>query len=211
MDVFLSDGTQAYLAPLDESGLEQSKRKSGLEGEIYRRISALAYANVETIREGTPRHWRRCGGYNLDRFIDGVTFRIPQDTRFNLATLVSGAEGTLAVINETKLNIVRIPKKSALAIVHYDDLFTALSSVPILLETGPTAVELMDHIGLMGCRNAPEYARLLTTFTEGDPNCILITEFVGETDAELQSKLDHLKQHIAAQGVWCDGCRRCIG
>jgi uncharacterized repeat protein (TIGR01451 family) len=73
-------------------------------------MAALAEANGDTIRAGTPRHWRRCGGYNLDRFVEGSTFYWPQDDgprdgRFNLSKLVSGGEGTLAVMTEIKLNL----------------------------------------------------------------------------------------------------------
>ena len=33
------------------------------------------------------------------------------------------------------------------------------------------------------------------------PNCVLFTEFYGESDAELRHKMDRLKQHLKAQGV----------
>ena len=51
------------------------------------------------------------------------------------------------------------------------------------------------------CRDVPEYARLLDSFIEGQPNCVLITEFVGESDKELRSKIERLKDHLARQGV----------
>jgi Fe-S oxidoreductase len=69
------------------------------------------------------------------------------------------------------------------------------------LETGPTAVEVLDHYGLTLCREVPEYARLLDGFIEGDPNCVLITEFYGESEAELQSKVERLKAHLKGQMV----------
>ena len=69
LDTILSDGSQAHLGPVDQESLQQYRKRSGLEGEIYQGVLGLAQANVETILQGTPRHWRRCGGYNLDRFI----------------------------------------------------------------------------------------------------------------------------------------------
>jgi hypothetical protein len=59
-----------------------------------------------------------------------------------------------------------------------------------MLEVGPSAVELLDNLGLTMCRDVPEYARLLATFVQGTPNCVLITEFYGESEAELVSKID---------------------
>ena len=97
-----------------------------------------------------------------------------------MANLICGAEGTLATITELKLNLVPLPQMTALAIVHFDDLFTALSAVPAILEVGPSAVEVLDNLGLTMCREVPEYSRLLQTFLHGQPNCVLITEFYGD-------------------------------
>lgn len=204
MNVILSDGSTATFGPLEQEELARRRTRSGLEGAIYRDITDLVQdeANRAVIRDGTPRHWRRCGGYNLDRFIDGgVTFRWPRDPRFNLAKLVCGAEGTLAVITDVKLNLVSVPQQTALAIVHFDRLYDALAAVPTILEVDPSAVELMDNKGLMRCRENLEYARLLETFVEGSPNCILITEFSGANETELRSKIDGLRAHLQRRGA----------
>ncbi|HFQ94132.1 MAG TPA: FAD-binding oxidoreductase, partial [Anaerolineae bacterium] len=204
MSVILNDGSAARFGPLAERELAAKMKGNGRNAQITRAIYQLTQdpAHQTIIREGTPRHWRRCGGYNLDRFVpDGVTFQWPYDPRFNLAKLVCGAEGTLAVITEIKLNLVPLPKMSALAIVHFESLFEALTAVPVILETGPTAVEVLDHYGLTLCREVPEYARLLDGFIEGDPNCVLITEFYGESEAELKSKVARLKTHLKGQMV----------
>ena len=201
MNVILSDGSMAHLTSLSSEQLAQQRQKKGLAGQIYRQIADLAAQNSATIQAGTPRHWRRCGGYNLDRFVDGPTFHWPRDPRFNLAKLVSGAEGTLAVITEIKLNLVPIPKMTALAVVHFESLMAALTAVPTMLEVGPSAVELLDNLGLRMCREVPEYARLLSTFIEGDPNCVLITEFYGDSEKELQAKVARLIEHMDKQGV----------
>ncbi len=203
MNVFLNDGSQAHFHPLEAAELARKQKQSDREGEIYRRIGYLVDlpSHQQIIKTGTPRHWRRCGGYNLDRFVNdpALTFQWPRDERFNLAKLVCGAEGTLATISELKLNLVPLPQMTALAIVHFDDLFTALSAVPTILEVSPSAVEVLDNLGLTMCREVPEYARLLQTFLHGQPNCVLITEFYGESPAELQAKVQRLKDHLQKQ------------
>jgi len=200
--LILSDGTQTTFGPLEPALLEQRLRQDGLEGDIYRRISEIAQSQADTVRAGTPHHWRRCGGYNLDRFIDGgVSFAYPQDPRFNLAKLMCGSEGTLGVMTDIKLNLVSTPTKTALAIVHFDTLAEALSATPIILQVEPSAVELLDNLGLTMCREVKDFARLLTTFIEGYPNCVLVTEFYGETEAELQAKIDRLKAHLKREKV----------
>lgn len=203
--VLLSDGSTAHFRPLDSTELAQHYEKNGLEGQIYRTIGRLVAdeANRDIIRRGTPRHWRRCGGYNLGRFInDGsIDHYTMSDPRFNLANLIAGAEGTLAIITELKLNLVPRPKMTALAIVEFDDLQASLEAVPAILETQPSAVELLDNLGLTMAREVPAYARLMRTFLAGTPFCLHVTEFYGESEAELRAKIDHLRDHLRRPGV----------
>ncbi|RMH70803.1 MAG: FAD-binding oxidoreductase [Gemmatimonadetes bacterium] len=204
LTAILSDGSIAFFDAIAPATLPQHLRKSGLEGDIYRQIHQIITDYAETIRQGTPQHWRRAGGYNLDRFIAGVSrtpYQPDAPPAFNLAQLICGSEGTLGLIKEVKLNLVKRPHHKGLAIVHFDDLYHGLESVPVILETQPTAVELLDHFGLTMCRSVPAYARLLPSFIEGDPQGILITEYYGENDAELRSKVDHLRVHLKQNGV----------
>ena len=200
-NVILSDGSQTTFGPVEADELAQYQKRDGLEGEIYRRIWELTQANSDTIQAGTPLHWRRSGGYNLDRFVEGPAFNYPKDPRFNLANLMSGSEGTLAVMTDIKLNLVPLPARTALAVVHFDRLYDALAATPIILQVEPSTVELLDNLGLTMCRQVPEYARLLTTFIEGEPNCVLIVEFYGENEAELEAKIERLKTHLKNEKV----------
>ncbi len=217
MDAILADGTPVHFENLNDDQLAQKLMTAGPEGDVYRKVNALTQRGADAIRQGTPRHWRRCGGYNLDRFITPLTlsggrpggvaaveapsFKIPRPHGFNLAQLICGAEGTLAAITEIKLNLVPKPKHTALAIVHFPSLRAALTSVPRMLETGPTAIELIDQLGLSRSRQMPEYARLLDTFMEGEPNCILITEFTGQGESELRAKVGALKRSGVGEGI----------
>jgi FAD/FMN-containing dehydrogenase/Fe-S oxidoreductase len=196
MQVLLDDGSLAHFRPLDAEGLRQHRQKPGREGDIYRRIAALVEdeANRQIIRAGTPRHWRRCGGYNLARFIhDGsIDHYLPQDARFNLANLLAGAEGTLGAITELKLGLVERPKQTALAIVEFPSLLAALEAVPAILETGPTAVELIDDLSLRMAATNPVAARLAATFIQGAPFCFLAVEYRGESEAALRAQIQSL-------------------
>ncbi len=199
----LSDGQQVDFGPVDAATLEFKQKLSGREGEVYRGVHRLVTEHAETIRKGTPHHWRRCGGYNLDRFVEGVTARYSKGPEFNLAKLLSGAEGTLGILTEIRLNLVPRPQQTALALLQFDELHRALAAVPIILEAEPSAVELLDHMGLTLCQQVPEYARLLKTFMVGEPNCVLITEFYGTSERELKNKIDRLKQHLQKKNVRC--------
>ncbi|MDO9301628.1 MAG: FAD-binding oxidoreductase, partial [Anaerolineales bacterium] len=153
--VILADGSLVEFSAKSEAQLEQIQAQGGIEADIYRKMLALTRDphNLEIIRQSTPPHWRRCGGYNLDRLTDGegFSFRWKYDPRFNLAKLICGSEGTLGFITEITLNLVEAPKMTALSVLHFDDLRTSLDAVPTLLEVDPTAIEMLDahHMALV--------------------------------------------------------------
>ncbi|HSH01983.1 MAG TPA: FAD-linked oxidase C-terminal domain-containing protein [Anaerolineae bacterium] len=203
VSLLLDDASTAQFTYCDPDTLGHKQKLTSREGQIYHQINTLTQnqTNQDIIRAGTPRHWRRCGGYNLDRFVDGPSFHYPQDHRFNLAKLICGAEGTLGIITDLTLNLVPTPDYTALAIIEFNDLPTALNAVPAILETNPSAVELLDNLGLTNCRQVPQYARLLDTFLQGQPYCVLITEFYGDNPAHLQAQIDNLRQHLHRQAL----------
>jgi FAD/FMN-containing dehydrogenase/Fe-S oxidoreductase len=201
-EVILADGSTTIFGPLDDDALAERRRRDGLAGAIHRDIAALTSdpANQAAIRAGTPRHWRRAGGYNLDRFVgEGVAFHHPTDPRFNLARLICGAEGTLAAITALKLGLVPVPARTGLALIHFQDLRQALLAVQIILAAEPSAVELLDSLGLQLCRDVPTYARLLATFLDTVPEALLIVEFQGESESELRHKVDRLQERLMAE------------
>ena len=193
LSAVLSDGSTARFGPVSAAELPALQRQSGLSAQIYRRLPQILRDKESAIRQGTPRHWRRCGGYNLDRLLD--------PDALNLAKLLCGAEGTLGAIQDITLNLVERPKFTGLAVVHFKEMRRAMESVPLILENNPSAVELMDNLGLTMCRDAPEYARLLATFIEGQPDTILITEFTGDTKAEVDDKLDKYAALLQKQRI----------
>lgn len=214
MNVMLNDGSAARLAPWNEAELGQILAGNGRLATITQALYQLVQdpGHQEVIDTQTPRHWRRCGGYNLDRLLpppntekpstplpSGV--RLPKDPRFNLASLLCGAEGTLAVMTELTLRLTPRPKLTALAVLGFATTQAALTAVPTLLEVDPAAVELLDSRQLQLCRLNPATNRQLNSFIEGAPHCLLIVEFYGQSQAELQAKLAELAIHVKRQGV----------
>lgn len=197
MTVILSDGSQAVLRPKSVTELQAYQGQTGLEARLYQQVAALVQSpvNQAVIQAGVPRHWRRCGGYNLDRFVPGPTFQRPRAPGFNLADLVCGAEGTLGFISEVTLNLEPLPRHTALALLHFERLYEALAAVPALLETDPSAIELLDPLSIQLCRDVPAYARRLNAFLADErATCLLVVEYDGETPAATDARLARLKQ-----------------
>ena len=82
----------------------------------------------------------------------------------NLARLIAGSEGTLAIVTEAKLGLVPLPPPvKALVCVHLRNRNDAFRANLIALKYKPWAVELMDSkISDPGCRSRePEAKQVL--------------------------------------------------
>lgn len=213
----LADGSMAYFSPLDREAVAAKARSDTLEGRIYRELPQLLERIMPDILARWPKHWRRASGYNLDRLAAALLpleersklsfdtrFRPPladpkRIDRFNIVQLLTGSEGTLGIMTDVKLNLVPKPTRTGLAVVHYDNVVDACASIPDILETDPSASELLDRQLLGLARAQPEWAKKIH-FVDGDPAAVLLTEFYGETEQELVRKIDHLEQHLRKRG-----------
>ncbi len=83
-----------------------------------------------------------------------------------------------------------------MAIVHFKSLYEALSTTPLILQVNPSAVELLDNYAINQCLRLPAYSKMLRSFMVGNPNCLLITEFYGDKESELNGKIEELKIHL---------------
>ncbi len=185
----LGDGSTARFGPLDETAWSARARGRSLEAQIYQGVDKIVSQHADAIREGYPEVWRRVAGYNLDRLVNGA----PR----NLASLLVGSEGTLGFILEAKVNLVKKPKHTALAIFHFDDLVFALRQAPRLLEENLSALELVDKQIVDLTRRSPYAA--LAGWMHGEPEAILAAEVSGETPAEVKAKLDRVAAVDAGQ------------
>ena len=188
VDVVLSDGSPAHFRALDSQELEAKLSTSGLESEIYRGVRNIARDNLTEIEARYPKIMRRVSGYNLDEF------RI--DSRFNLARMVVGSEGTLCVVTETKINLVPRPTMTSLSVLHFRGIIEASEATTEVLKHSPSSVEVMDKMVLDRSRESLGLSRSLS-FIEGDPGALLVVEFYGESEDELTAKVNALKEDMA--------------
>ena len=192
LEVVLSNGDNAHLGQLDGEQLEVRMRGEGLESEIYRKLFAIGEANRDEILRRYPKIQRRVSGYNLDEFVGG--------SDFNMARFVVGSEGTLVAVTEARVRIVPRPTMKALAVLHFNDLLESMEASVATLELGPAAVELIGSMITRQARLNLEYSRMMD-FVEGDPEALLAVEFVGESEAELETKLDRLEERMRRSGL----------
>ena len=186
----LSDGSVAHFHALDDSQLETKMASGSLEAEIYRRVQSIAQDNKDEILARYPKIMRRVSGYNLDDFVD----QAPGNTArpLNMARMAVGSEGTLCVVTEAKVNLVPVPVRKALAVLHFRDMVRACEATWEILPHGPAAIELIGRMILDRCRESLGYARLME-FVDGEPDALLVVEFNGDSEEELVAKLDAIR------------------
>lgn len=171
-NVLLADGTELQLKELSQQEFNQKAQQQNREGEIYKGVKNIIEHNRDEIKQRFPKVMRRVGGYTLDEFV--------YTDRWNMAKLITGSEGTLAVSLSLKVNLEPLPKFKSVAVVHFADLLEAIRAVEPMLPYKPSAIEILDRTVLH------QSAENLTTkeycyFIDGDPAAILIVEFYGET------------------------------
>ena len=208
IDLVLSNADEITASPISLQELERKKQGNTLEANIYRELCRISTENESEIRKRYPRILRRVAGYNLDEFIPDAGSKevtpyrrdgCDENHPFSLTKILIGSEGTLATTVEATVNLVPIPKLTALCVVHFESLITSMEAMQSILECNPTAVELIDKTILNMARDSLEFSRL-TTFIQGEPAALLAVEFYGETQAELESQLDRLEKTLKSTG-----------
>lgn len=192
LDVVLNDGAMAHFGP---ESPESAAARPGRAGAIARAVRETVARHERAIREHFPRILRRVSGYNLDEFIPGLPVRPdgwPEEPwAFNLAKLVVGSEGTLAVAAEATLKVVPLPKAEGLVVLSFATIPAALERLREMIATGPASVEMIDKAILDLAAKNPEYARHLT-FAEGDPAAVLAAQFHAGSREELETRVRDL-------------------
>ena len=199
LDVVLSDGSSATFKPLSEVELQEKMQLQSLEGRIYRKMHQLLTDNRDLILENYPHPdvKRRNTGYALDRLCEmhPVT---PGGRPFNLCELLSGSEGTLAMISEAVVRLEPVEKHKLLLIPQFASLQEALRSTVDAVAFEPAAVELIDNFILDATKGNIEQRRN-RFFLEGEPMALLIIEFQGDDMDELRDRARRLKEKLIAE------------
>jgi FAD/FMN-containing dehydrogenase/Fe-S oxidoreductase len=195
--VVLSDGSLAHFRPLTRREVDEISARDSLEGACYREVRQAVRASVDEIERRYPKVLRRVGGYNLDALVAACA---PGGSApFNMAKLIVGSEGTLAVVLEAKLALVPLPAAKAVLAIQFADLLEALEATPAILAHRPSAIEVMDRFILDHTKQSPALERLKRTFIDGDPEALLCVEIYGDTKDELMPRLEAIERDLAAR------------
>ncbi len=199
LDVILDDGTAAHLGPLTAEEREAACDRPDRVGLLHRTVRDVVARHRQAIEAHFPKILRRVSGYNLDEFIPGLPVRPPgwveEPWAFNLAKLIVGSEGTLAIVAGAELRVVPVPPAQGLVVLSFATIPAALDRLGEILATGPAAVEMVDRMILDLAAGNAEYARHLN-FAEGRPAAVLAAQYYADSAAELADRANDLARRF---------------
>jgi FAD/FMN-containing dehydrogenase len=166
----------------------------------------LIQENEKAIKYAKPDVSKNSAGYYLWNVWDGNTFDINK--------LLTGSQGTLCIITEIKFKLVPVKKKSKLFVIFMRDLENLSELVNEILPFKPESLESYDDSTMkLAIRFLPEmikkmkvnhFLKLMFGFLPevgmmlkgGIPKLILLVEFGGDEDAEIDKKMKDLYAKI---------------
>jgi FAD/FMN-containing dehydrogenase/Fe-S oxidoreductase len=187
-EVILGDGS------LQNWGELNLPKDDGQRTAVIDSIIEIRKQYSELIKQNYPKSWRNSAGYRLNYLLPFSHSQPPQwdennygistsvyrpRSAVNLASLLAGSEGTLAVIRKMKVNLVKKPTHTILGVLQYQSIESACDDVPRLLEFNPSAIELIPQMILQLARSVPAVANQMS-WIAGNPEAILVVEFSGD-------------------------------
>ena len=198
----LSSGEILKSFPLVSETLAEYKQKSGISGEVFKVVDQVVSDKAKLIQEVFPKMSRFMTGYNLAKVYGNSA------ENFNLNYLLSGSEGTLAVVSEAKLRLTPLPKHKCLLVVKYEDFDDALRNAEVLVESEPSAIETIDEKILSLAKEDEIYLKIKNFIVEetgkpGNKNrptrTINLIEFCGRNKNNLEKQVAALCKNIEAK------------
>ncbi len=181
--------------PLSPPHKGEGNRATMEEGDIalLRDLLALGQREAGHIAHAFPEVSRRVGGYLIDALL-------PTNNPVNLATLLCGSEGTLAVSRRIELKLSPIPRNKALGICHFATFRSAMEATQHIVKLGPVAVEVVDRTLIELACDIAMFRPVMETYVRGKPDALLLVEFAQDDQAENLRRLDRLGELMGDLG-----------
>jgi FAD/FMN-containing dehydrogenase/Fe-S oxidoreductase len=204
MKTLLSDGSEVVFSSVTADEFEQKMSGNTLEAAIYKCLyDALTDPQTQEAIHANfpdPDIHRRNNGYAVDELLKFSLFG-GEETTVNVAKLLAGSEGTLALSTEITLRLDPLPPpENVMVAAHFSSIKETMEAVVVAMEHDLYTCELMDKTILDCTRNNREQLKN-RFFVEGDPKAILMLELRTEDIAESKQKAEALIANLKARGL----------
>ncbi|WZO98101.1 FAD-linked oxidase C-terminal domain-containing protein [Isosphaeraceae bacterium EP7] len=161
-----------------------------LKGHILRKLAVLARRHADLLSRSGPKSPRNRAGYALASAVraDGI----------DLARLLVGSEGTLALVAEATLTTVPLPAAQSALLLPFGRLSDAASAVADVMAESPSACDLFDWRSLSLARDAgAPYKNWVPEAAEA----ALVVEFEGDDADLVAERARRLARRIEGSGL----------
>ena len=194
LDFVLLGGERLHSAPLDAQALERMCADSGCIGKVHRTARRISEDQAELIEARFPKLNRCLTGYDLAHLREG-------DGRFNLNSVLCGAEGSLGFVVEARLNVLPIPRYSVLVNVRYAGFMDALRDARALMAHQPLSIETVDSKVLLLAMKDFVWSSVAEYFPQDGQRPTLginLVEFSGDDPQEVDGRVQAFLAHLGA-------------
>jgi len=176
IEAVLYDGSIVeFTNNLDPSQCADERLKS-----ISRSCLELLSDKQEIIRRALPATKRNRSGYNIADTCHGG--------KIDMARLLAGSEGTLAIFTGITLRSVGVAKAVGVVCLEFDSLEKMARAVPAIVRTGACACELMDKFLIdLAIDALPQYRDILPKGAAS----VLFVEHTGDSRQQVQEKMEN--------------------
>ncbi len=206
LKVVFSDGNEYPVRAITAPELDTKMKQRNYEGLVYRSVYNLIEKHKDTIAAGKPQVSKNSAGYYIWNVWDGQTF--------DLTKLLVGSQGTLGIVTEARLRLVPVEQASKLFVIFLHDLKKVSSIVNEVLPLRPESLESYDDNTLklavkflpsmLKTMKTKHFLKLMLSFipevkmvlTRGMPKLVLLVEFVGRSEADIDPKMEELEKRL---------------
>lgn len=222
LEVVLSNGEMTIIKPLNKKEIENKLtilNPELLEHKIYKNIFELIQneENKKIIERNRPKVSKNSAGYylwNIEREINGEKY-------YDLTKIITGSQGTLAIVTKAKLSLITPKKYSKLLLILTKDLQSLGNIRKIVLKYNPESFESYDDstfkvaikffpaflsniFSKQNNLNIFKFIRLglsfwreaWTVLTFGTPKLFLLAEFTGDNENEIEKRILSCKDEL---------------
>jgi FAD/FMN-containing dehydrogenase len=208
LQVVFADGYEYTVRPLNKKELYLKIAQNDFEGDIYKNIFALINENKDTIKNAKPNVSKNSAGYYLWNVWD------EEREIFDLTKLIVGSQGTLGIVTNVTLHLVKVKKESRLVVVFMRDLSRLGELVDAILPFNPESIESYDDATMkLAIRFFPDFLKkkgiwgmikfmwsfwpeAFMMLVRGMPKLILLVEFAGNDEKVIKNDAKKLAQAL---------------
>ncbi len=204
LNVVFADGREYTVKPLNKKELYQKIAQKDFEGDLYKDVYQLITNNSQLITDAKPQVSKNSAGYYLWNVWD------EEKEIFDLTKLIVGSQGTLGIVTKITFHLVAVKKASKLVVLFMKDLTKLGSVVDAILPYHPESIESYDDATMkLAIRFFPDFLKkkgvwgmlkfmwsfwpeAFMMMAGGMPKLIVLVEFAGETNKEINKEAKKL-------------------